>query len=415
MFYEELIAKISSLRDSPARAESFERAKRAIEQSRFSFPEGGRGVFLVAGTNGKGTVCKTLEALLAASGATVGLFTSPHLMSACERIRSGGKDVSKEEFVEAYRLVEARATEYGLSHFEILTLMMCEVFFRGRVRPRVDFAVIEVGVGGRLDPTRVIPHAMSVVSRIGLDHVEILGDTLGAIAREKFAIVDPGNLVVHAPLPDREAREAAREACLRARSVVCAEAFPYRVEGEDPKWIVQTPWGEAKLAMPGRRAVENVSLALHVADAYGIEVDLRALENSHWPGRMEELSVSGHRVFLSGDHNLQGAESLAEILAHYSYDSLWLVVGIGKNKDRGAMLEAFARLPRSRLVLTSTPFRGAPVSSYGESWLSRSEFAIDEPRAALKWVLRQAKPSDLVIVTGSLYMVGDLRRELIRS
>lgn len=413
--FQEVIDLMDRVRDMPAKVESFARMEEALRRLVFPLPEKGQGVILVAGTNGKGTVAKTLETLLLrVSGGGVGLFTSPHLMKATERIRSFERDLTEREFVQTYEIVEPVARDLGLSHFETQTLMACEIFFGKRVRPRVDWAVIEVGVGGRLDPTRQIPHEMSVVTSIGLDHVDLLGGTLQQIAREKFAIVDDGVLVHLAPKdPDIEAE--AEKAC-RGKNVkrVPVEPLAYHV-APGPTWVAETPWGEAPLALPGRRAVENISVALAAYRELGFspEEALPALRRIDWPCRMEPFQLRGRTVYLSGDHNPQGVESLREILAHFQYETLHVVAGIGGKKDADTMLTELARLPRARLRLTTTTFRGQPLSAYGEKWLGQAAATDADPAMALERALSESQPGDLILVTGSLYMAGDLRRLIV--
>ncbi|MEK7357858.1 MAG: hypothetical protein AAB250_15515, partial [Bdellovibrionota bacterium] len=269
--YFQIIEKLETLRDEPARVHRVSRFEAALarlsrERSLQARPE---SIVLVAGTNGKGSVAKTLEILLSSPGRSIGLFTSPHMMDTTERIRSEGRDLTQDEFVACFEAVEAYAD--GLSHFEILTLMMAEAFFGGRVRRVVDFAILEVGVGGRLDPTRSFPHAVSVVTRIGLDHEELLGSTLTAIAREKMAIVDPGNDVVVAPLASEALVAFDERRSQTSANYLLVPEVSFRVEhgGREPKWILRTPWGEAPLALKGRRAAENSTLARHALAALG--------------------------------------------------------------------------------------------------------------------------------------------------
>lgn len=413
--FQDVIDRMDRVRDVPAKVESFARMEEAFRRLVFPFPEKGQGVILVAGTNGKGTVAKTLETLLLrVGGGGVGLFTSPHLMTPTERIRSFGRDLSEREFVQTYEIVEPVAQDLALSHFETQTLMACEIFFGQRVRPRVDWAVIEVGVGGRLDPTRLIPHEMSVVTSIGLDHVDLLGSTIKQIAPEKFAIVDDGALV-HLASTDSDVEAAAAKACAgKAVKRVVVEPFPFHV-APGPVWVVETPWGEAPLHLLGRRAVENVSLALAVYRELGFSPDeaLPALRQIEWPCRMEPFHLRGRTVYLSGDHNQQGVASLREILEHFQYENLQLVVGIGGKKDVDGMLTELSRLPRARLRLTTTTFRGQPLSAYGEKWLGQAAATDADPAIALERALTESQPGDLILVTGSLYMTGDLRRMIL--
>jgi len=415
--YDAVIRRIEQVRDVPAKPESFERMRGALATLKLKFSEGGKGIVLVAGTNGKGTVAKTLETLLGGEcDGAVGLFTSPHLMRTTERIRSFGRDLSDEEFVTVFAKVEATVNQYGLSHFEILTLMMAEVFFGGWIRPCVLWAVIEVGVGGRLDPTRLIPHNTSVVTTLALDHVDLLGPTLRDIAREKFAIVDDGGLLVHRALPWAEIESDVVRTCAPDRSIrrVIAPEYQFHVDKNGPTWVMETPWGEVALGLPGRRAVENSSLALTVYRELGFDPlkGLSKLARVEWPCRMERFRIRGREVYLSGDHNPEGVVSLAEILRHFRYRSLELVVGIGAKKDTETMLTEFSQLPRARLRLTTTPFRGAPLAMYGD-WLNRSVAYDEDPLQAVERAIKESHEDDLIVCTGSLYMVGFLREQIL--
>ena len=411
--FRALLQKIESRRDIPAKDESFRRVGVAIQEfareHHLNWPPGGDGIILVAGTNGKGTICKTLEAMCEANGEHVGLFTSPHLISTTERIRTGGRDVSEDEFIKAFSIIEPIAERHGLSHFEILTLMMIEVFFAGRIRPRVKRAIVEVGVGGRWDPTRHLPHAVTVFAKLGLDHQNILGSTIEEIARHKFDAVDEGNLVVHAKLPE-ELWSVAKEYEKCGRWVE-APMIPFHVEKPAARWVLDLDTGPAPIRLLGTRAVENVSVALEVCRQLKIPILPGALERMTWPGRMEEVES---RVYFSGDHNPQGVGSLEEILTHLEFRTLWLVVGIGKNKDAREIFEIFSSWPfadRIEYILTRTPFRGGEISEYGE--VVNQAFAVcAEPLDALELAKNQASEDDLVLVTGSLYLIGYLKEKL---
>lgn len=423
--YRKILEFLEASADKPAKPGRFEIFQQAVslylQETKTSWPEAGHDVFLIAGTNGKGTVAKTLETILADQGESVGLFTSPHLMETTERIRSGGRDLTLNEFVETFRFIENYVRRFELSHFEILTLMMIEVFFGDRVRPRVSAAVIEVGVGGRLDPTRVVPHEYAILTRIGLDHEAVLGP-LPAIAREKFAIAEGARVVLYAPPDDVEVARAAFEAEKKFNSSQVQTQFieiePYGSEvvsiSGTPRWKIRTPFGTATLSLLGERAVFNTSIALQATEASGRDVAraLTVLKNVIWPGRMEEVRVQNRAIYLSGDHNPQGVESLRNLLESFEYESLWLVVGIGKNKDADSMLQLFALIPRVKFVLTATSFRPKQMSEYGV-WLERAEAALQGPMDALEYALAHANANDLIVVSGSLYLVGDVRLKLL--
>jgi dihydrofolate synthase/folylpolyglutamate synthase len=289
--------------------------------------------------------------------------------------------------------------------------------------------VIEVGVGGRLDPTRAIAHETAVLARIGLDHEAILGSTLEAIAREKLAISEGAARMVYMK-PDESLRGvfaefgtggvgaagagagagAGRGSC----EFIEARTFQSRVvlTGGVPQWHLLTPWGEAPLALMGERAASNTSLALEVMNVLGEPIDLSRLASVVWPGRMERVSVAGRDVYLSGDHNEQGVESLRELLAHFDYERLWLVVGIGKGKPAEQMLAQYRRVPRAELILTKTYFRQIDSAEFAAL---DAAVKIDDAFEALEFAASKAGPRDLVVVSGSLYLVGDLKARLLRD
>lgn len=425
MTYADLVELLNISVDRPAREDRFEAFRRAVAFHGVALPSG-EGVVLVGGTNGKGTVSVTLATLLATTGGgPVGLFTSPHLVEPTERISIDGRDLTRGEMVRAFEVIEPTVRQFELSHFEILTLMMIEVFFGSRIREPVRWAVIEVGVGGRLDPTRVVPHETAVLARIGLDHEAMLGSTLEAIAREKLPIAEGARRLVYMK-PARELEGVFADA--RSRLAGCefieARTFASRVSQRDegfasgataaPEWTIETPWGSAPLVLMGDRAVQNTSLALEVLQALGADVAklLPKLRDVRWPGRMERVSYRGRELYLSGDHNEQGVESLREILTHFTYETLWLVVGIGKGKPLEAMLSQYRKIPRAKLVLTRTYFRALdPAELARQNADAKFEDAVE----ALEFAIREAGPRDLIVVSGSLYLVGDLKARIARQ
>lgn len=419
--YKKILGELEAMQDRPARPDRFERFNEAVRvylATTYShLPPNGKDVFLIAGTNGKGSVAKTLETLLIANGESVGLYTSPHLMDTTERIRSHGRDLTHGEFVEVFECVKPFIDRFELSHFEALTLMMIETFFGGRTRPRVSSAVIEVGVGGRLDPTRAIPHEYAVITKIGLDHEAILGD-LASIAREKFAIVEGSRVLVTAPVETAEVSAAMDAAKTNSRLTKFIEADIYPAKVKDgPSWVLESPWGNSPISLVGERGAFNTSIAMQVLRESGRDVQklLPALSKVAWPGRMEKLRFEKRDVFLSGDHNLQGIASLKEVLTHFHFDKLWLVIGVGKNKSIEQMLGAYFDFGKTwplKVVLTATNFRAVDINDYGE-WNKKAEASYQDAIEALEFAVAKAGPGDLVLVSGSLYLVGDLRAKIL--
>lgn len=455
--FTEILDFIQAGSDLAAKDTSVERVAAAIAELKLAPIDRDR-VILVAGTNGKGTTAKTLETLIRKARFSVGLFTSPHMISATERIHSHGYDLTDDEFIAAFELVERLVEKYHLARFETFTLMMAEVFWGGRVRPRVDWAVVEVGVGGRQDPTRAIPHATTVITKIGLDHEALLGSTLAAITREKLGAIEPDGLVVHLPFPTEAlsvgtASARASDDSRVPESVIAqargqlggewieASVFPCRVVGgvegamnamnarraaanaadapnsaDHPSWRLETPWGEAWLALLGARAAENTSLALTTLNALGFDIPalLPALSELQWPCRMEKFIVGERRVYLSGDHNPQGIESLKEILAWLPYRRIFFIVGVGRNKNIEAMLASLKQVENASITLTVTAFRSSTPAEL-QAYRDRTDAFSESPLSALNEALARATEEDIVVITGSLYLAGYFRAEFLRS
>ena len=431
MNYQNLVEILKvSLDREPARQNRFEAFRRAasfyLALIGGRMPVDGARVILVGGTNGKGTVAKTLETLIEASGSRVGLYTSPHLIEPTERIRSGGCDLTQDEMVRTYSLIENVVRQFDLSHFEILTLMMIEIFFGGNVRPPVEWAVIEVGVGGRLDPTRVVPHETAVLARIGLDHEAILGSSLREIAREKLAIAEGARRLIYMK-PDislnvdfANAHERFPECeFIEARSFVSTVQTSRMMTGDvsvlaTPSWTIETPWGHAPLALMGERAAQNTSLALEVLShtCFDLVMLLPSVARVEWPGRMEKLSFRSRDIYLSGDHNEQGVASLIELLSKFQYEKIWIVAGIGKGKPVKTMIDLYRQIPRAEVVLTRTTFRSLELSAL-EPYRLLAVAVVDNAFSALEFAVSRASMNDLVVVSGSLYLVGDLRAQIL--
>lgn len=378
---------------------------------------------VIAGTNGKGTTTATLTHLLRSAGQRVGMYTSPHLVSITERIQTEGRDITQNEMLDLFEKVRAPMERWKLSHFEVLTLMMAEFFYRSG--PPLDWFVIEVGMGGSFDATNAIHHQFCVITTLGMDHEKFLGPGLINVARNKFGIIHPagpnslkGCDVVYSPLPP-EALEPKRESEVRTQArwhaapPVQSQRIPADAPGEEPQFFIDSPWGKAQLSLAGKRAALNTATALKTFEVIGFDPTnyLASLKSVHWEGRMSCRSIDDKKVYFSGDHNPQGIESLVELLADYRWNRLFLVVGIGIEKDAEGILGLLRALPKSEIHLTETPFRGKSKSDYGNI-LSEAKSFHPDPMEALRFCLNQATPGDMTIVTGSLYLVGHILSQL---
>ena len=185
----------------PKSMPGLDKIKRALVKTDWYTKVDPKKIVIVAGTNGKGTTSAALESLLLHAGQRVGFYSSPHLVSTTERIRLNGRDISEAEFLNVFHRCETLIKECELSHFEALTLMAGEYFFGAMNTAPLDFSILEVGLGGTYDATNAFPHKYVVITKLGLDHVSILGSTIQDIAVNKFGVVSNKSIVVHHVLP----------------------------------------------------------------------------------------------------------------------------------------------------------------------------------------------------------------------
>lgn len=416
--YPQIISELESRTVMPDRPPSLQTTQEALKRvlSTASFrPE---RTLVVAGTNGKGSICATLEALLLSANQKVGLYTSPHLIETRERIRIQGADVSVDLFCKAYHRVENQTLDLGLSHFEMLTVMAAWIFFSSEAAQHLDWFIFEVGLGGLWDATNAIPHEFCGIASLGFDHQNLLGNTLPEIALNKFGIIQPGAQVIYTPLPE-EVKPLARKIQSQTQSH-WIPSIPYEYEfiseGLIARFFLTTRWGRAEITLPGLRGAQNTATALTLFHALGFapEDHLHALQTVRWSCRMEKFLLQSHptlNLYLSGDHNPQGIESLIELLKAYPYQSLYILAGFAKDKDSSTMLRLLSKIPRSSLYLTQTPVRSADLHLPTEiSSLLTGVFP--SSTLGLQHILTQAQPQDLILITGSLYLAGYLKSYL---
>jgi dihydrofolate synthase/folylpolyglutamate synthase len=374
-------------------------------------------VIIVAGTNGKGSTAATLAHLLKMQGFRVGLYTSPHLQQTTERIRINDQPISEELFVQLFNSLSGSKFS-SLSHFEMLTAMACLCFFSGVHCEPMDWVVLEVGLGGTWDATNAIPHSHCVLTPIDFDHQNILGNTLLEIASNKFGVVCKSANVYHVNFP-AELTQLKQEVENRTQSNWRAILdFELEVETSETQthYFLKCENLRSQIRLPGLRGAQNSALALTAFQGLGfsLEQGMKSLSTVSWPGRMEQLQISKSRfgchesvrVFVSGDHNPHGVASLVELLNDYKWNRLHIICGIGKEKSADQMLEKLASVPKSFLYLTTTPFKGQNIESYSEHWRATAKDAHNEPQTLISKVLLQAEPHDIVLITGSLYLVG---------
>lgn len=392
----------------------------ALGQPQLAFP-----TLLVAGTNGKGSVVAYADAALRAAGLRCGRYTSPHLVRVNERITTFGQEISAEALEAtvdqvrraARRLVRAGTLAAHPTFFEVVTAAAF-VHFRDQA---VDVAVLEVGMGGRLDATNVCEPAASAIVTVDKDHEHYLGATLGAIATEKAGVLRPRRVTVLGPMATEASIAILREA--DRIGAVCAFAFEgTTAEPSTGGLRVRSPRGEHVVAtLPGRHQHDNAVVALRLleeAAAAGLRFDLaraaRGFGDARWPGRLQRIS-GRPAMLLDGAHNVSGASALAAALR--DEPPFVLLFGSMADKDVAAVGRQLFPLARAVVVTQAPGERAATpvdiVARVGPIGPPvRREPGIGR---ALALAGRLAGPDGLVVVAGSLYLVGEVLRRTERG
>ncbi len=418
--YQQVVERLESLSIMPKEMPGIEKIKLALNSTVWFSKIDPEKVIVVAGTNGKGSTCAILESLLVSARKCVGFYSSPHLVDTTERIRINKKQISKGAFIQLYRQNEELINKFQLTHFEALTLMAADYFFSSVWDHKLDYAIFEVGLGGTFDATNAIPHKTSVITALSLDHTQILGTDLKSIAKNKFGIIQNNNVVIHHALPE-ELQNLKKEIQLKTKST-WFEGIPVTLEirsneqTQTPEYSLQSQWGLSKINLIGIRAAENASTALRVFEKLGFkpESHLSALNQVDWSGRMQKISWPGlaSRIYLSGDHNPHGVKSLLQILTDFNWDTIYLIVGIGKDKNAAEMLDLFSELKNMKLCLTQTPFKGLAVEEYPQEYRTKAIACNNDVQYLLDLLVSDAGKNDLVLVTGSLYLVGQVLKKI---
>jgi len=389
-------------------------------------PEFGYPIVHVAGTNGKTSISRLITVILAAHGLNTGTFTSPHLERIEERIGINGRTSTPEEFAQAVTDVAAFAdlfeqrTGERASYFELTAAMAFAWFSENSV----DAAVVEVGLGGRLDATNAADGEVAVVTGVDFDHTEILGTTLEQIATEKLGIVKPGSMLVTGPMPE-EALLVARAAAADLGATHYEFTKDFRIEGADRGvggWLTSIngtrgDYEDVFLPLRGRHQVANLAVAVAAAEALlGGPLDEGALRDGvaavTSPGRLE-LLASSPLVLIDGAHNPQGVRALAAALAEEFANHDWVLVMSGmRDKDLSQMIPPLKGQVRAAIATETGSNRSLPADELASSLKAGLEVPVEtasNPAAALARARELAGPAGAVLVTGSLYLVGAIR------
>jgi len=399
--------------------------------ARIGDPQAHLRAVLIAGTKGKGSTAVMVSEILRSAGLRVGLAVKPHLVDYRERIQVDGQMIPEEDLaslVEAVRpAVEAgNAGPWGLATYVEVTVAMAFWYF---VRRQVDVAVVEVGIGGRLDATNTLDPVVSVITPISYDHTELLGTTLEAIAGEKAGIIRPGGRVVSAPQPPAADRViTAAAAAAGARLVRVGHDVAVRLEEASLSGVHAVIDGtggryDVRIPLIGRHQAQNAATAIAAVEALGDlgvpvppEVVCAALGAVRWPARVELVSTRPYTIIDAG-HNPASMTALRDTLRELlGGRRLVLLFGMLATKDYRAVTALIA--PLAHLVVTTRPDNPHALTAVQLADEVRRHtpnvVAIEDRALALAEARRLTAPDDVLVVTGSFYMVGEARERLLQ-
>ena len=359
----------------------------------------------VAGTNGKGSTCAMLESIYRAAGLRTGLFTSPHLVSFRERIQVNRQLASENEVVRLVEEIQPLLKQFPAGHhptfFEVVTVMALKFF----AEQKCDLVIWETGLGGRLDATNIVTPLASVITNIALDHEQWLGDTLAQIAAEKAGIIKPGVPVITA-VDEPEALAVIEEVARKQNAPLINVAQASRLHA-----TAET----AALPLLGEHQKINAALALATVNVLRSKIPASdetirvGLSKVDWPGRLQMVTrSSGQTVLLDGAHNVAGAKVLrAALEKHFQFPRYTLVLGVFQDKDWRHICETLAPLAARIFTVPVSSERSADAHELAAACRAANPVAGIDACGALREALEKTAGDDFVVVTGSLYLVGE--------
>lgn len=382
---------------------------------RLGNPERSFRTIHIAGTNGKGSTAAFLSSILVTAGHRTGRFTSPHLINFSERFLIDGKEPEADRLALLLERVLNNAPEEA-TFFEIVTALAATLFYD----EGIELAVMEAGMGGRSDATAALPGIMTLITPISLDHCKYLGDTLERIATEKVSIAEPGTPIICAP-QKQCVRDIIRlfSNCGECRTVFSGDDF-------HSTWItpeileyrgINCESYRCRPGIPGRYQSINAALAIAAAEIMnelGICVPhdavTQGIESASWPGRME-LIPGTPRLLLDGAHNPAGAAVLSEELHDFHYERLLLVAGVMHDKDVATMLPPLARRAAKCFCVAPAIERAMSDNELATmlKGMGVEATACGSVARGLEAARNEARPDDLILVTGSLFTVGETK------
>jgi dihydrofolate synthase/folylpolyglutamate synthase len=378
---------------------------------RFGNPQNSYASVHVAGTNGKGSTCASIEAVLRSQGYKTGLFTSPHIVSFEERFVIDGRPVSSGQWVDVYRDLESTIEDLDLTFFEAATLIAFELF----KREHVGFAVFETGMGGRLDSTNVISPKVCAITRIAMDHMQFLGSDILSIAGEKLGIIKKGVPCIMAEPESKDVRDCAQAICREKQAhLEFANATKETRDNKIGHSSVSFVYDNQRFELPlcGAFQVQNALVAIKTLSAVGItdmEKTAAALEKAFLPGRFQVESVGAKKIIFDVGHNPDAAAAFTTALSQrFENRSICFVIGIMKDKDMAGMFEQYCK-KADRIILTrpegersaDTATLKSNIPEWYRGGVQQSPVVGEAVEAAL------SSGEDVVCIVGSFFTVGE--------
>lgn len=366
-------------------------------------PEKGLKVIHVAGTNGKGSVCAMIDSILEDAGYKVGRYTSPHLCRFTERFAVNNKEISKEEVVRLVNYLKPYFERVKLTFFEAVTVMAI-LYFKQK---KVDFVVMEVGLGGRLDATNIVNSIISIITNIELEHTEYLGDNIKKIAMEKAGIIKENGVVVTAA--EGEALEVIKSVCEDKNAKLIPLLKCVKREGK----IEIDGLLDIELNLDGNFQFSNASVAVTASIALrDLQVNVPdsairiGLEYVEWPGRFEFYKKN---ILLDCAHNESGIIALKREVERLNYKNLILIIGILDDKKFEGMIEKVASIATKIIVTKATTDRAIPIETLAKEVKKHTNNYVTKEKVseAIAYAKSILGKEDLLLITGSCYVVGE--------
>ena len=388
---------------------------------RLDNPQNGFSCIHIAGTNGKGSIASALSSILQLSGYKVGLYTSPHLVKFNERIRINNIPISDKKVVESYKAVnKVIQNDLKATFFELTTAMALYEFNR----QKVDWAVIEAGMGGRLDATNIIKPVISIISNISVEHQRYLGNTIGQIASEKGGIIKKSVPVITG-VKQNKAISVLKKMAAEQSAPFYRLGNEFRIRRNKDKTFsyfgIDTVWRNMRTGLLGNHQIDNAAIVTAACEILNQNKTNLSFQNikqglaqNRWPGRLEIVS-SSPLILLDGAHNLIATRCLAKFLSeNLAKRKITLVTGIMDDKPYAAMLACL--LPLCNKVILTRPKIDRALSP--ERLLPAAKKIIQDIEIipdvgnAIKYAIKTASVNDTICIAGSLYLVGEAKEAL---